>query len=169
MPALRGFGTSGRQSRFLVVMLLRRGHGHEEVVHLIFQGPPTRERGDGKAGAADSGVFSDLDDSGSAAATLLRLLSSAGGRRAERCEWLGNALSAGGECLGMRERGFRVLVDVRGDRIEAGFHAPSTEKPVLIALRLREEGWDPYRVHFDALLGAWIAFVLNDSRRAGVR
>jgi hypothetical protein len=67
----------------------------------------------------------------------------------------------------MRERGFRVLVDVRGHRIEAGFRVPSTEKPVLIALRLREEGWDPYRVHFDALLGAWIAFVLKESRRAG--
>jgi hypothetical protein len=41
-----------------------------------------------------------------------------------------------------RTRFFRVLVDVRGHRIEAGFHAPS----VLFALRLREEGWDPYRV-----------------------
>jgi hypothetical protein len=68
----------------------------------------------------------------------------------------------------MRQRGFRVLVDVRGHRIEAGFHAPSTEKPVLIALRLREEGWDPYRVHFDAVLGAWIAFVLSESPRARV-
>jgi hypothetical protein len=26
----------------------------------------------------------------------------------------------------------------------------------------------PYRVHFDALLGAWIAFVLNESSPAGV-
>jgi hypothetical protein len=68
----------------------------------------------------------------------------------------------------VRERGFRVLVDVRGHRIEADFHAPSTEKPVLIALSLREQGWDPYRVHFDALLGAWIALVLNESPRAGL-
>jgi hypothetical protein len=40
-------------------------------------------------------------------------------------------------------RGFPVVVVVAGNRIDTGFRAPSTEKPVLIALELRDRGWDP--------------------------
>jgi hypothetical protein len=61
----------------------------------------------------------------------------------------------------MRTRGFPVMVDVSGTRIEAEFRAPSTEKPVLIALQLRDRGWDPYKVSFDPHAGAWVAFVLD--------
>jgi hypothetical protein len=57
----------------------------------------------------------------------------------------------------MHAPGFAVFLDIQGKRIPAGFRAPSTEKPVMIALRLRELGWDPYRVTFDALAGAWVA------------
>jgi hypothetical protein len=57
----------------------------------------------------------------------------------------------------MRTRGFPVMIEVEGARIDAGFRAPSTEKPVLIALLLRDRGWDPYRVAFDPHSGAWIA------------
>lgn len=39
--------------------------------------------------------------------------------------------------------------------------APSTEKPVLIALRLRERGWSPYKVSFAACASAWIALSLE--------
>jgi hypothetical protein len=46
----------------------------------------------------------------------------------------------------MRTRGFPVMVDVSGTRIDAEFRAPSTEKPVLIALQLRDRGWEPYKV-----------------------
>jgi hypothetical protein len=59
----------------------------------------------------------------------------------------------------MRERGFPVMIDVSGTRIEAGFRAPPREKPVMIALRLRDRGWDPYKVSFDAKAGIWVAAV----------
>jgi|RhiMetdeSRZDD1v2_1073273.scaffolds.fasta_scaffold2775000_1 hypothetical protein len=61
----------------------------------------------------------------------------------------------------MRTRGFPVMIDVSGTRIDSGFRAPSTEKPVLIALQLRERGWDPYKVSFDPYAGAWVANVLG--------
>jgi hypothetical protein len=57
----------------------------------------------------------------------------------------------------MRVRGSPVFIEIQGDRIEAGFRAPSTEKPVLIALRLRELGWDSYTIFVDPHAGAWIA------------
>jgi hypothetical protein len=61
----------------------------------------------------------------------------------------------------MRTRGFPIMIDVSGTRIEAGFRAPSTEKPALIALQLRDRGWNPYKVSFDPYAGAWVAFVLG--------
>jgi hypothetical protein len=60
-----------------------------------------------------------------------------------------------------RPDGFPVMIDVSGTRIDAGFRSPSTEKPVLIALQLRERGWDPYKVSFDPYAGAWVASVLG--------
>ena len=59
----------------------------------------------------------------------------------------------------MRTRGFPVMIDVSGNRIDAGFRAPSTERPVLIALQLRDRGWNPRKVSFDPYAGAWVAFV----------
>jgi hypothetical protein len=64
----------------------------------------------------------------------------------------------------MRHRGFPIIIEANGSRIEAGFKAPSTEKPLLIALELRERGWDPYRVSFDPYAGAWVALVLGKTR-----
>jgi hypothetical protein len=60
-------------------------------------------------------------------------------------------------------RGFPVVVVVAGNRIDTGFRAPSTEKPVLIALELRDRGWDPYSVSFDAFEGEWIARAFEKS------
>jgi hypothetical protein len=64
----------------------------------------------------------------------------------------------------MRTSGFPVMIDLNGNRFDAGFRAPSTEKPVLIALQLRDRGWDPYRVSFDPHAGTWVALVLHDSK-----
>jgi hypothetical protein len=61
----------------------------------------------------------------------------------------------------MPHRGFPIFIESNGSRIDAGIKAPSTEKPVLIALKLRERGWDPYRVSFDPYAGAWIVSVLG--------
>jgi hypothetical protein len=63
----------------------------------------------------------------------------------------------------MRTRGFPVMIDVSGTRIDAGFRSPSTEKPALIALQLRERGWDPYKVSFNPYAGAWIANCLRQN------
>jgi hypothetical protein len=63
----------------------------------------------------------------------------------------------------MRTQGFPVVVDLRGVRINAGFRAPSTEKPVLVAVQLRDQGWKPYKISFDPLAGAWVALVMGDN------
>jgi hypothetical protein len=61
----------------------------------------------------------------------------------------------------MHTRGFPFMIDVSGTRIDAGFRAPSTERPVLIALQLRDRGWNPCKVSFDPYAGAWVAFILG--------
>jgi hypothetical protein len=61
----------------------------------------------------------------------------------------------------MHTQGFPVMIDVSGTRIDAGFRARSTERPVLIALQLRDRGWNPCNVSFDPHAGAWVAFVLS--------
>jgi hypothetical protein len=65
----------------------------------------------------------------------------------------------------MRTRGFPVLVDVSGRRVATGLRAAATEKPVMVALRLRERGWDPYKVSFDSAGGAWIALAFDSKDR----
>jgi hypothetical protein len=89
---------------------------------------------------------SDLDDSGRGPVPARLLAALAGAARRALRIAREHPQRRGRITWYARTRFFRVLVDVRGHRIEAGFHAPSTEKPVLFALRLREEGWDPYRV-----------------------
>ena len=61
----------------------------------------------------------------------------------------------------MHTRGFPVMIDASGTRIDAGFRAASTERPLLIALQLRDRGWNPRKVSFDPYAGAWVAFVLG--------
>jgi hypothetical protein len=67
----------------------------------------------------------------------------------------------------MRYRGFPIIIEANGSRIDAGFKAPSTEKPVLIALELRERGWDPYRISFDPYAAAWVVSVLGKTKPHG--
>jgi hypothetical protein len=61
----------------------------------------------------------------------------------------------------MRTRGFPVLVEVNGRRVATGLRAAATEKPVVIALQLRDRGWDPYKISFDEDGGAWTALVFE--------
>jgi hypothetical protein len=67
----------------------------------------------------------------------------------------------------MRTRGFPVLVEVNGRRVATGLRAVATEKPVMVALRLRDRGWDPYKVSFDDEAGEWIGLVFEAKVGAG--
>jgi hypothetical protein len=66
----------------------------------------------------------------------------------------------------MRQRRFPVLVETAKGRTRAGFSAPAGEEPVQIALRLREKGWNAYRIRLDAEARVWIASIIDWKRAA---
>jgi hypothetical protein len=53
-----------------------------------------------------------------------------------------------------------VLIEMGLDRHAAGINAPSKAEPAEVSLALREKGWTPCRIWFDASVGAWIAAVI---------
>jgi hypothetical protein len=53
-----------------------------------------------------------------------------------------------------------VLIEMGGDRHPAGIKAPSRAEPADVSLALRDKGWTPCRVWFDAGVGAWVAAVI---------
>jgi hypothetical protein len=61
----------------------------------------------------------------------------------------------------MSHRRYPVLIESAGARKRAGFNAPAGEQPFRITMKLRERGWNPYRVRFDAGEGAWIVSVID--------
>ena len=54
-----------------------------------------------------------------------------------------------------------ILIETWRGRIPADSFAPATAQPAEVALALREKGWVPYRVQFDAKTAAWIANVID--------
>jgi hypothetical protein len=70
----------------------------------------------------------------------------------------------------MYRRKCPVLIEMDLQRLPAGINVPSKAKPVDVSLALREKGWSPCRVWFDAGEGAWIAAVIyRDSTTARYR
>lgn len=62
----------------------------------------------------------------------------------------------------MGQRECPVLIEMDADdrrRHSAGIDAPSRAEPVEVSLALRDRGWSPYRVWFDASVDAWVAVV----------
>ena len=53
-----------------------------------------------------------------------------------------------------------VLIETGSERFPAGIHASSKAAPADVSLALRDEGWSPYRIWFDARADAWIADVI---------
>ena len=53
-----------------------------------------------------------------------------------------------------------VLIEVDRQRLPAGFKAPSRAEPAEVSLALRDRGWSPYRIWFDARVDAWVAAVI---------
>ena len=65
----------------------------------------------------------------------------------------------------MPQSRYPVLVDTGQRRVRAGFSASANETPVALALKLREKGWDAYRLRFEAETKAWIASVIDWKRK----
>jgi hypothetical protein len=59
----------------------------------------------------------------------------------------------------MGHRRFPVFLDTRLGRIRAGFSAAPSEKPAVVALKLRNRGWIAYKIRWDAEDEAWIAAI----------
>jgi hypothetical protein len=45
-------------------------------------------------------------------------------------------------------------------RHPAGIDVPSKAEPAQVSLALRDKGWSPYRIWFDARADAWVAAVI---------
>lgn len=60
----------------------------------------------------------------------------------------------------MRRRRCPVLIELDLQRHPLGIDAPSRADAAEVSLALRERGWSPMRVWFDATEGAWIAAVI---------
>ncbi len=61
----------------------------------------------------------------------------------------------------MRVRQRPVLVETYQGRYPTGLSASDRAKPYEVALALREKGWAPYRVRFDAEEAVWVANVID--------
>jgi hypothetical protein len=66
----------------------------------------------------------------------------------------------------MPHRRRRVFIDRPKGRVSAGFTVPAEADAADVAMRLRECGWAPYRLHLDAEQHAWIAVVIDWQRAA---
>jgi hypothetical protein len=61
----------------------------------------------------------------------------------------------------MRKRRFPILVETSSHRTPAGVFAAPDDEPAVVALKLREKGWQPYRVRRDEAAEVWIAAVID--------
>jgi hypothetical protein len=66
----------------------------------------------------------------------------------------------------MRKRRFQILVETSSQRTPTGVFAAPDDEPAIVALKLREKGWHPYRVRLDETAGTWIAAVIDWKRAA---
>jgi hypothetical protein len=66
----------------------------------------------------------------------------------------------------MRKHRFPILVETSSQRTPTGVFAAPDDEPAIVALKLREKGWQPYRVRLDETAGAWIAAVIDWKRAA---
>jgi hypothetical protein len=66
----------------------------------------------------------------------------------------------------MRKRRFPILVETSAQRTPSGVFAAPNDEPAVVALKLREKGWRPYRVRLDEPAAAWIAAVIDWKRAA---
>jgi hypothetical protein len=56
---------------------------------------------------------------------------------------------------------FPVLIESSSARVSADISAPLSMEPTDITLKIREQGWRPYRARFDECELAWIVSVID--------
>ncbi len=61
----------------------------------------------------------------------------------------------------MRVRRRPVVVETYQGRYPTGLSASDKAQPYEVAIALRENGWSPYRVRFDAEEAIWVANVID--------
>jgi hypothetical protein len=66
----------------------------------------------------------------------------------------------------MRKRRVPIVVERSSQRTPTGVFAAPDDEPAAVALKLREKGWQPYRVRLDEMAGVWIAAVIDWKRAA---
>jgi hypothetical protein len=66
----------------------------------------------------------------------------------------------------MAKRHCPVLVETYQGRSQSGVYAPPSADPTTITLALREKGWLPYRVWYEAEEEQWVVKVVDWGRAA---
>jgi hypothetical protein len=66
----------------------------------------------------------------------------------------------------MRKRLCPVLVETYRGRSPSGVYAPPTAQPTEVTIALREKGWVPYRIWFEAEEELWVAKVIDWGKAA---
>jgi hypothetical protein len=54
-----------------------------------------------------------------------------------------------------------ILIELGGEVIKSEAFASDAEQPAEVAIKIREQGWSPYRVRFDDTKAAWIVSSLR--------
>lgn len=73
---------------------------------------------------------------------------------------------AGHVVYNMRYRRRRVFIDTQKGRVSAGFTVAAEADAADVSMRLRERGWIAYRLRLEAEQHAWVATVIDWTRRA---
>ena len=60
-----------------------------------------------------------------------------------------------------------ILVESKGQVVKTHLFVSDAEQPADIAIRVREEGWKPFRVRFDNSNSAWVVSTLEYTNRGG--
>jgi hypothetical protein len=66
----------------------------------------------------------------------------------------------------MRQRRRRVFIDTHKGRVSAGFTVSAEADAADVSMRLRERGWTAYRLRLEAEQHAWVASVIDWTKRA---
>ena len=54
-----------------------------------------------------------------------------------------------------------ILVEFEGQVVKSELFASDAEQPADISMKIREGGWKPFRVRFDATNSAWVVSTLE--------